>query len=1018
MNLEAPTQELLEQAHEQVRARTDRLFAGLMSIQWLAGVFAALLLSPLAWDGATSRVHLHVWAAFFLGAAIAGPPIALALTRAGKRSTGYAIAVGQMLTSGLFIHLSGGRIETHFHIFVSLALLAFYRDPRILLTASAVVAVDHVLRGMFWPQSIYGVLAASPWRAVEHALWVVFEDSVLFLAIRDNLRDMQASAEQRAQLESSRRIIEQDMLARTHDLRESEARYRSLSNSSPIGIFETDALGRCVFTNPQWQDIFGLTLEESLGDGWSAPVHEDDRQHIFDGWHSSTSRSEPFDREFRVRTPAGDEHWVHTRAAAINDESGSVTGYVGTVEDITRQKKDEIELVRAREAALSTARLKSEFLANMSHEIRTPLNGVIGMTELTLETDLTREQREYLETARSSADALLTVIEDILDFSKIEAGKLELDPIPTDLGDLVNTTLKTLGLRAEKKGIELVSHIRPGVPDRVLLDPGRLRQVLLNLLGNALKFTAEGEVVVKIETESVSDAELTLHFCVSDTGIGIPLDKQALIFESFTQADQSTTRRFGGTGLGLAITSRLVALMGGRVWVESEPERGSRFHFTIQAGVAAGASPAMDGEADAATALRDLRGLRVLVVDDNETNRRVLTELLTHWQMTSCAAEDGSSALAQMASARASGTPFDLVLLDGRMPEMDGFDVAKRIRESPEMAAATLMMLTSGGQVGDAERCRELGMAGYLVKPVAQAELIAAIRAALPGDAGLGAARPAEPAAKNSWSTAPGRRGLHVLVAEDNAVNQLVAVRLLEKLGHTSVVAENGVRALQALEHERFDLILMDVQMPVMGGLETTVEIRAREHAGGTGAHIPILGLTAHAMKAELDKCMASGMDAFVTKPIKVPVLVAAMEHLLAPVAQLEATSTPAPDHSEDPRSLLDLEQARENACGDLALLAEIARIFRTESVQQLVELEAGLAALNASAIEHTAHRLRGSLSTLGAVEAAAAAGRLEHCAADGDLSGVATLAAALEREIAGVRPQIEELESEGRKAA
>ncbi|MEP7027517.1 MAG: response regulator [Candidatus Eisenbacteria bacterium] len=1018
IDVQARTRELFDQAQQQVRARTDRLFAGLMSLQWLAGVFAALLWAPHAGDSSAAPIHTNVWTAFFLGALIIAPPIVLALTRPGRTSTGHAIAVGQMLTSALLIHLSGGHNETHYHVFVSLALLAFYRDPRVLLTASLVVVSDHVLRGMFWPQSIYGVAVAAPWHALEHSLWVVFEDSVLLVAVLHSRRDMEASAEQRAQLEFSRRMIEQEMLERTQNLRENEARHRLLTTSSPIGIFETDALGRCVFTNPQWQDTFGLTFEESLGDGWGAPLHPEDRQQIVDGWQASTSRAEPYDREFRVVTSAGEERWVHARAAAILDAAESVTGYVGTVEDITRQKRDETALVKARESALSAARLKSEFLANMSHEIRTPLNGVIGMTELALETDLNREQREYLETARSSADALLTVIEDILDFSKIEAGKLDLDPIPTDLRENVETTLRTLALRAEKKGLELVSHIRPGVPERVMLDPGRLRQVLLNLLSNALKFTAEGEVVVMIETESIADDALTLHFCVSDTGIGIPADKQALIFESFTQADMSTTRRFGGTGLGLAITSRLVALMGGRVWVESEPERGSRFHFTVRAGVLPVEATSEPGAA--ADGTRDLTGLRVLVVDDNETNRRVLLETLTYWQMAPSTAEDGYDALAQMLSARGAGVPFDLVLLDGRMPELSGFDVARRIRESPGLAPATLMMLTSSGQTGDAEQCRELGMAGYLIKPVAQAELLAAIRAALPGVSGQAAVRPPAPRRPRSWGASVGVQGLRVLVAEDNAVNQLVAVRLLEKLGHTAVVAENGVRALQALEHGAFDLVLMDVQMPVMGGLETTVEIRAREQAsmraGGPVVHVPILGLTAHAMKDELDKCIESGMDAFVTKPIKVPVLVAAIERLLAPTAP--ATHAPAPDHAEDPRSLIDLEQARENACGDPVLLAEIARIFRNDSPSQLAQLAAGLAESNAQAIEHAAHRLRGSLSTLGAVQAAAAASRVEECAAGRDLAGIAGLAEAFEHEIAAVRPQIEDLEGEGRLAA
>ncbi len=1013
--LAARVESLLAAEHERVRARTDRFFAGLMSLQWLAGILAAGLLSQRSWVGAASSISIHVWAAFFLGALIVAPPIILAILRPGRRSTGHVVAIGQMLTSALLIHLSGGRIETHFHIFCSLALLAFYRDFRVLLTASIVVVLDHVLRGWFWPQTLYGVMTASVWRAAEHGAWVVFEDSALFLAIRHNLSDMRATADQRARLEISRQTIEEEMLVRTRNLRESEARFRTLSVSSPIGIFETDGHGRAIYTNRRWQEIFGLTLEQSLEDGWADSLHQEDRQPIIDGWHAAASRAEPFDREFRLTLPGGGERWVHSRAASLHDESGAVTGFVGTVEDITRNKFDEAELIRAREAALSTARLKSEFLANMSHEIRTPLNGVIGMTELTLETELTREQREYLETARTSADCLLSVIEDILDFSKIEAGKLELDPTPTDLRRAVNTTLKTLALRAEKQGLELVSHIRPNVPEVVLIDAGRVRQVLLNLVGNALKFTTNGEVVVGIELDSIVDDVAVLHVCVADTGIGIPVDKQAAIFESFTQADMSTTRRFGGTGLGLAISARLVAMMGGRIWVESEPERGSRFHFTIEARVADCGS----SDADGGPPTRDVKGLRVLIVDDNGTNRHVLVEMLNHWQMLPTAVEDGLTALTRLAAAAAAGDPFELVVLDCHMPGLDGFDVASRIRESADLAPVTLMMLTSSGQVGDSARCRQLGMAGYMVKPVAQAELIDAIRAALPATGATAnpvssQAPAAIPGTIAQAAAAGGRRGLRILVAEDNAVNQLVAVRLLEKLGHLPVVAENGVVVLQIMERETFDLVLMDVQMPIMGGFEATTAIRERER--GSGRHVPILGLTAHAMKSELDRCLEVGMDAVVTKPIKVPDLVTALERLtmLLP-SSVHEVSTPA----EMALAVFDATQALENACDDPELLAEIAQLFLGENASQLAGIREGLEGFDAVTVERAAHRLRGSLSTLGACRAALDAQRLEELAATGTLTGAREMVAELEHEVSRVLPDIERLaRRETRRAA
>src|SRR5689334_7662479 len=368
------TEVLLQEDFTRVRARTDHFFACLMLLQWLAGVLAALLVSPRAWEGTVSSIHPHLWGALLLGGTVSGVPVALAIVRPGKPSTAHAIAIGQMCTSALLIHLTAGRLETHLHVFCSLALLAFYRDVRVLLTASVVIAIDHVVRGVFWPQSVYGVLSASPWRAMEHAAWVVFEDIGLGLAIRHHVRDMREKADQRARLEISRSTIEAEMLERTRDLRESEARFRTLSLTSPVGIFETDGHGRAVFANPRWLEIFGLPFEEILDDGWAAAVHEEDRQHIVDGWHAAASRGEPFDRQFRLTPVGGGDRWVHSRAVALTDESGAVTGFVGTVEDITREKLDEAELVRAREAALSTARLKSEFLANMSHEIRTPLN--------------------------------------------------------------------------------------------------------------------------------------------------------------------------------------------------------------------------------------------------------------------------------------------------------------------------------------------------------------------------------------------------------------------------------------------------------------------------------------------------------------------------------------------------------------------------------------------------------------------------------------------------------------------
>jgi PAS domain S-box-containing protein len=758
--------------------------------------------------------------------------------------------------------------------------------------------------------------------------------------------------------------------------------------------------------NAAWQRVLGLAAADLIARPFMDFVHPDDRQATTDVMSKLLIGSDVTNFENRYQCRDGSYKWLEWAAVPFIEEGAiyasarDITDSKQAADDLRRYARDleaakqqqdtnaerlaqlvkELEVAKRRAEDATVA--KGEFLANMSHEIRTPMNAIIGMTDLALATTLTAVQRDYLRTVKDASEGLLTLVNDILDFSKIEARRLLLERVPFTVRDVVEDAVRLLAPRADEKQLELACHILPNVPDLLVGDPGRLRQVLVNLVGNAIKFTERGEVIVDVLVERLGSDEVTLKFTVADTGIGIPPEKRWQIFGPFVQADASTTRRYGGTGLGLAISSQLVELMGGRVWIESEVGKGSRFHFLAHFEMPHGlAAPPVAYAAD-------LRDLRVLIVDDNATNRHILDEMLANWRMKPAAVDGAQAALSALRDAADAGDPFRLVLTDALMPDIDGFALARAISKDARLANVRLIMLSSAAQPEGRSRAHDAGVAAYLSKPVKQSDLLDAIVTVLAPHAPA-AHRPTSPVARSPREHA---RTLRILVAEDNATNQKLVVTLLEQRGHTVVVAPTGRQAVAQAREQSFDVILMDVQMPEMDGLEATAAIR--EHERATGAHVPIVAMTAHAMTGDRERCLHAGMDGYVSKPLRPDELIATVDGLFTgmPVSETSQRGT---------ASSLDAPSLLAAFGGNRKLLREVIDVFLSDSPKLVSNIRLAIDTRDANALAASAHAIKGSIGLFVQGAAYEQARRLEQAAKRGNLAGAVGLRAELEAEVA-----------------
>jgi two-component system sensor histidine kinase/response regulator len=778
------------------------------------------------------------------------------------------------------------------------------------------------------------------------------------------------------------------------ELRQASARLDLAVRASNIAVWEF-VIPDGVLENAY---LHGVNVEAQLGFerdelptsfvDWVALIHPDDRKKVTNSLEASLAdKRGEFEVEYRVRHKDGAYRWLLSRGVTMWNDAGKPIHATGTRVDITERRRAEDQLRQLKDAAEAANRAKDEFLANVSHEIRTPMNAILGLTELVLDTPLTDDQRQSLKTVKSAADNLLSIINDLLDFSKIEAGKLELDLGGFSLRDAVGDILRALAVRAHRKGLELISHVQPDVPDALVGDPGRLRQVLLNLVGNAIKFTDEGEVVVRVEVagDASPEGEVALHFAVCDTGIGIPPDKQGAIFRAFEQEDTSTTRKYGGTGLGLTIAARLVELMGGQIGVDSMPGRGSTFIFTARFG----RQPNPSGPVAPPPPVL-LRNLPVLIVDDNATNRHILQEWLRDWQLEAQAVGDAAAAMDALWHRTANGRPYALALLDVRMPDRDGLTLAAMIQERTELSATRLILLTSGDRPGDAAQFRELRIDAHLLKPVQREELLETIYRVMTRPTTSGPT-PVRSAPSQEASTTPAAtRPLKILVAEDNEFSARLMDQLITRRGHCVRPASNGREALALAEKGSFDVLLLDIHMPEMDGFEIIDAIRERERSAG--GHLPVVALTARSRKEDRDRCLAAGMDDFLTKPVNAAALFAAIDRLMF----ANAASQSAPEKKEERSGLLDPVAVLTACGGDADGLRMMCSDFETYATSQLADVRDALRDRDAPRLRQAAHKICPLLFAFSTV-AGNVASNLEDLAAQDQLEKAQPLVDQLE---------------------